>query len=289
MKKVKQDVLKKIALAEDQWLDTLKLFLEDHYKNTFLPSHDATHHLRTWKAAKEILLEIAEFSAKLSPDFIEAVLLASLFHDTGIIETPGIKHGEKGKSIYLKYIAENCEKEPSLHKKIASVIEKHDQKTENLFVPFYREKTPDLLTVVSIADDMDALGTIGIYRYAEIYLHRNIPLTSMGMVLLENVSTRYNHFSRASSLIPSLLKKTLPKYQEIISFYDNFNQQLLTESDPLEVFSGHIGVVNYIRNFSVIGKVHPLDIPAALENFRVGKFVQDYFLKLKNELEKTSE
>jgi len=281
---VKQDVDSRIAEAEDQWLEKLKLFLENLFKDTFLPSHDHTHHLRTWHAAKEILLEIAEFNVLLSADFIEAVLLAALFHDTGIIETRGISHGEKGKKIYLEYIAENCQKEPAMHSKIASAIEMHDQKSENLFIPFHWDKIPDLLTVVSIADDMDAMGTIGIYRYAEIYLHRSIPMKSLGVVLLENVATRYNNFSKASSLIPSLLKKTKPKYQEIISFYDNYNQQLLTETDPLRVFYGHIGIINYIRNFSVVGKIHPLDFPKALDNFEVGKYVLDFFNKLEEQL-----
>lgn len=282
---MKKDVIRRIEEAEDQWLEKLKLFLQDLFNKTFLPSHDYSHHLRTWKAAKNILLEIAEFNALLSPDFIEAVLLASLFHDTGITETKGFKHGEKGEKIYLKYIEENCDKEPAMHLKIASVIEMHDQKTTNFFIPFHWDKTPDLLTLVSIADDMDALGTIGIYRYAEIYLHRNIPLKSLGMVLLDNVSTRYNNFSKASSLIPSLLKRTKPEYQEIISFYDNFNQQLLAVTDPLKEFSGHIGIVNYIRNFSVVGEIHPSDFLPALENFEVSKYVMDYFTKLKEELE----
>ena len=282
---MKKEVIDKISDAEDQWLEKLKLFLEALFKDTFLPSHDHSHHLRTWKAAKEILIEIAEFNVLLSDEFVEAVLLASFFHDTGIIETRGVKHGEKGKKIYLEYIAENCKKEPALHTKIASAIEMHDQKTDNLFIPFHWDKIPDLLTVVSIADDMDAMGTIGIYRYAEIYLHRSTPMNSLGMVLLNNVSTRYNNISKASSLIPSLLRKTKPKFQEIISFYDNFNQQLLTETDPLKVFYGHIGIVNYIRNFSVVGKIHPIDFPAAMENFEVSKFIIDYFNSLKEQLE----
>lgn len=283
---MKQEINRKISEAENQWLEKLKTFLDEIYIDTFLPSHDQTHHLRTWKAAKEILLEIAEFNDSIPADFVEAVLLASLFHDTGITQTRGLEHGLKGKKIYLKYIDENCKKPPAMHAKIARAIEMHDQKTENLFTPFHWDKTPDLLTLVSIADDMDALGTIGIYRFAEIYLHRGTSLKSLGMVLLDNVSTRYNNFSKATSLIPSLVKKAKPKYQEIITFYDNYNQQLLTQTDPVKVYSGHIGIVNYIRNFSVIGKINPADFPSALDNFIVGKFVSDYFINLKEQLER---
>ncbi len=281
---MRKSIEKYILTAEDAWLEKVSSFVKDIFKATYLPSHDHTHHLRTWKAAKLIIREISEFNVSISEEFVEAALLATLFHDTGISETRGIEHGPKGKKIYLKYIAENCPEEPAMHQQIASAIEKHDQKTENIFVPFHLDKPPDLLTVVSIADDMDAMGCIGIYRYAEIYLHRGTPLKSLGMTLLENISIRYNNFSKASTLVPSLIKNTKPKFQEILNFYDNYNQQLLTDDDPLQVYTGHIGIINYIRNFSVIGKIHPLEFTAALENFEVGKYVLDFFTKLEEEL-----
>lgn len=273
-----------ITTVEEVWLKKVTSFVKDLFKDTFLPSHDHSHHLRTWKASKQIMREIAEFNISITEAFVEAALLASLFHDTGISETRGITHGTKGKNIYLKYIAENQAKEPEMHEQIARAIEMHDQKTKSIFIPFHWDRPPDLLTMVSIADDMDALGTIGIYRYAEIYLHRGTPLKSLGMSLLENVSIRYNNFSKASTLVPSLINKTKPKYQEILNFYDNYNQQLLLDIDPLQVYSGHVGIINYIRNFSVIGKIHPLDFVSALENFQVGKYVLDFFTKLEEEL-----
>lgn len=279
-KHIEQDIL----AVEASWLSKVSSFIKELFKDVYVPSHDHTHHLRTWKAAKLILKEIAEFNITISGEFVEAVLLASLFHDAGVSVTRGITHGTKSKNIYIKFIAENNAEEPALHQQIARAIELHDQKTEHLFVPFHWDKTPDLLTVVSIADDMDALGIVGIYRYAEIYLHRSIPLKSLGMNILENVSIRYNSLSKASTLVPSLINMTKPKFQEILIFYDNYNQQLLSDDDPYKVYSGHIGIINYIRNFSVIGKIHPLDFTKTLENFEVGKYVLDFFSKLEKEL-----
>lgn len=275
---------KHILTAEEAWLDKASSFVEELFKDVFLPSHDHTHHLRTWQAAKLILREIAVFNVSISKEFVEAVLLASLFHDTGISETRGILHGQIGKHFYHRFIAENGLEEPAWHAQISYAIEMHDQKTENLFVPFHWNQAPDLLTVVSIADDMDALGIIGIYRYAEIYLHRGTALKSLGITVLENVSIRFNHLSKASTLVPSLVNKSKIKYQEILNFFDNYNQQLLAEEDPNLVFSGHIGIVNYIRDFSVIGEIHPLDFKRSLENFQTGKYVLDYFAKLEKEL-----
>lgn len=273
-----------ILSVEEAWLEDVTSFVKDLFKDIYLPSHDHSHHLRTWKASKLIMREIAVFNVSITEEFVEAALLASLFHDTGISETRGIAHGTKGKNIYLKFITENHPGEPAMHQQIARAIEMHDQKTESIFIPFHWDRPPDLLTMISIADDMDAMGTIGIYRYAEIYLHRGTPLKSLGMTLLENISIRYNNFSKASTLVPSLINKTKPKFQEILNFYDSYNQQLLTDDDPLQVYSGHIGIINYIRNFSVIGKIHPMEFMSALENFQVGKYVLDFFAKLEEEL-----
>lgn len=279
-----QEFADRISRAEEAWLDTLMRFLQEYFKDTFLPSHDHTHHLRTWKNAKLILGELSEFNQMISDELVEAVLIASLFHDCGIVETRGTEHGKKSKEVYLGYISGEASAEPAMHRQIARAIELHDMKTKNQFVPFHWNKPPDLLTVVSMADDMDALGTIGVYRYAEIYLHREVPMKSLGMVLLENVSTRFNNFVKAAGLVPSLIKRCKATYQEIISFYDSYNQQLLAEEDPYTVFSGHIGVVNYIRNFSVIGRILPQDFPEALDNFTAGKFVIDFFNKLEKDL-----
>ena len=38
----------------------------------------------------------------------------------------------------------------------------------------------NLLTILSVADDLDAFGFIGIYRYSEIYLTRGIDPEKIG-------------------------------------------------------------------------------------------------------------
>ena len=44
--------------------------------------------------------------------------------------------------------------------------------TEKIYLR--RQDRNDLLTVLSVADDLDAFGFTGIYRYSEIYLTRGI-------------------------------------------------------------------------------------------------------------------
>ena len=39
----------------------------------------------------------------------------------------------------------------------------------------------DLLTILSVSDDLDAFGYIGIYRYTEIYLTRGIDPEKIGI------------------------------------------------------------------------------------------------------------
>ena len=255
----------------------LKQYTETLFRDTFLPSHDASHHLRSWHIARSVLKEIGKYNPTLTPSFIEAAMVAIFFHDLGMTETRDARHGKKSKEIYLQWYNQLEENRPALHDDILRAIEYHDRKADEYFFEFPLKDPPDLLTLVNVSDDLDALGVIGIYRYAEIYLHRKVPLSSLGIRILENVALRYNNFSKATAFFPAIKAAHQPRYKEIVTFFDRYNQQILTESDPEDTFSGHVGVINYIRQLSVLGNTHPVDIPATLDNFRVGSFVREYF------------
>ena len=54
----------------------------------------------------------------------------------------------------------------------------------------------DLLNILSVADDLDAFGYTGIYRYSEIYLTRGISPKEIGNLIRENASRRYHNFEK---------------------------------------------------------------------------------------------
>jgi len=273
-----------ISNAEEKWLKISREYLEEKFRNTFLPSHDLKHHLRTWGYARSILIELSRFQTGIDDSIAEAALLATLFHDTGMIQTHDSHHGEISKKYYLDFL-KTCKMDfPALHDDILQAIEIHDHKDEYVYTPFSFNSQPDILTLTSIADDMDALGTIGIYRYAEIYMHRHINHKSLGVRIMENASTRFNNFSKASMLLPGIVIRSKVRYQQLINFYDQYNQQILLETDPETVLSGHIGVINYINEFCVRGTTRPENIPETLKFYSVGNFITDFFADLSKEL-----
>ncbi len=269
-----------IKAAEKIWLEAAISYLAKHFEPIFLPSHDLSHHLRVWRISKMILKEIAVQNQHIDQDLAGAVMLASLFHDAGMVVTRKPEHGAESTVVYKDFICRGNVPKPTLDDHILEAIEFHDRKEEFFYQPFTFEDIPDVQTIISIADDIDALGTIGIYRYAEIYMVRDISAHSLGIRILENVTSRYNNFVKACSLFPALIERTKDKYREIVNFFDLYNQQLLLEPVPEEVTSGPIGVTNLIKEFSVNGKIRPENFPENLSEHEPPGFVADFFNKL---------
>jgi HD superfamily phosphodiesterase len=272
---------------EKDSLPEIRTYLEEHFSQTFLPSHDHSHHLRTWKIARDILMEMGTIDDHIAHEFIEAVMYSVLFHDTGMTITKGERHGHESAKIYRNYVHTVMTAPPAMHEEIVQTILEHDQKNHRYYLPPGSSGQSALLAVTGAADDLDALGTIGIYRYAEIYLHRGIPLRSLGNRIMENAATRFNTFVKAFALLPGFIGKHTRRYQELIDFFDRYNQQLLTESNPDNTLGGHIGVVNFIYHFSVKGTLHPAEIPEKL-GASAGKLVVDFFDALGREFSGSS-
>ena len=285
---VKEKTANIIQDAEKKWLEKSIQFVSQQFNAVFLPSHDVTHHLRTWKNAKAILTELSELNNAVDYSIVEAVLLATMFHDTGMVVSRNPDHGSFSKKSYLEFIHQQGTELPVLQNEILRAIELHDLKDQYVYIPFTYNNPPDILTVTSISDDLDALGVIGIYRYAEIYLHRRISHQSLGIQILKNVSVRFNHLIKASSLLPELVNQNNKQYHEIINFFDEYNQQILVEEELKNIFNRHLGVINYIRQFSVEGKISPDDFLDVLNNFTVGTFVLSYFKNLENAINETN-
>jgi len=270
--------------AEEKWLDIMEFQVKDAFSNVFLPSHDASHHKRVWKNGKKILTRLNEIGPHIDKSLVEGLLISVYFHDQGMVLTRKAAHGKISRQLCEKFFEDRKLEEPENFIQILDAIESHDIKMNDYYAMVPLNEKPELLTLLSIADDLDALGTIGIYRYAEIYLHRGVDIRKIGINVMENVSTRFNNFSKACNLCPELINNFKSSYTEIISFFDKYNQQIVADSYPEKEFNGHIGIINYIRNFSVSGKIHPEDFTKSLPDFEVTKFVLDFFIKLEYEL-----
>ena len=244
------------------------------FQNSRLPSHDHTHHLRVWNLGKQLFRELSTFNTGCDYSLVEGVLIATFFHDLGMIHSTREDHGKLGSDLCLRWFSKWEKPLPERFQEILRAIELHDQKNVQIYTSFSREVPPEILGILSVADDLEALGTIGIFRYAEIYLERNISLEELGDKILKNVKTRFENLSAGCKLCSSIIEKYRREYEELCLFYEQYGRQIAVTADAKTVFSGHLGVINYIRT----GR---LDQASRQQE---DSLVSDYFKKLEYEL-----
>lgn len=273
-----------IKLAEERWLGLVRPQLASLFSTTFLPSHDQHHHQRVWEICKSLLREIEKYNVLPGEDLIEGLLLASWFHDAGMSIDPGEKHGSLGREIFEAFIAGTEEPEPPFYEDILEAIALHDSKDPLLYGQLKKGETPDILSLLSAADDLDALGCVGIYRYSEIYLTRGVSADQLGKLVLANVYKRFRNIRESFADFPGLMDDYLGKYLEIEAFFNRYNQALLLgpEVDPEQW--GELGIISCIRDFSLEQKIRPEDISSQPGLEDMGNTLISYFKKLRNEL-----
>ncbi len=245
------------------------------FQNTTLPSHDHSHHMRVWNLGKSILRELSTFNPRCNYPLVEGVLIATFFHDLGMIYSTREDHGKLGSDLCHSWFSKWDKALPERFQEIVRAIELHDQKNLQIYASFSREYPPEILGILSVADDLEALGTIGIYRYAEIYLQRGIPLEELGERILENAATRFENLSAGCKLCPSIIEPYRKQFEELCHFFKQYGLQIAKTTEPALVFSGQLGVINYIRTGGLDQKARdPED-----------KVIRDYFKKLEYELD----
>jgi hypothetical protein len=272
--------------AENRWQGPLIAHAREVFSGTFLPSHDHTHHQRVWNISRALLEQIDAFSSHLDASLVEGLIVAAMFHDLGMAVIRDKEHGRVSREMCEAYFHANKLDPPARYGEVLDAIERHDIKEDRVYFGITAEEPPDLLTLLSLADDLEALGAIGVYRYSEIYLARGMKLKELGVNVLGNASTRFNHVSKSCAMCPHILRDYRSEYTYLVSFYDRYNQQLLVETDPENVKSGYIGIVNTIRRLSVEGRTRPEDFHAVVEKNDPPKLLTDFFSQLKEDLEK---
>lgn len=266
-------------------MERLHSHVEGMFSGCILPSHDQTHHHRVWNICRELLTAIGNTRPTLDPTLVEGTLVAAYFHDLGMARSTREDHGFLGRGLCEDYFKDQV-RLPARFPEILEAIELHDIKEKKVYAGIRPGMPPGILDLLSIADDLEAFGTIGIYRYAEIYLKRGTGLRDLGIRILGNASRRFRFFLEGCGQFPGLVSKYQWQYGELVSFFDLYNQQLLTGPDPQEVFHGHLGVVNLIRTLTVEGATEPMDFLRALGSEPRGSTVTNFFKALQHELEK---
>jgi hypothetical protein len=280
---LKEQAIQLILEAEKRWLDEMIFQVNRAFSDVYLPSHDGSHHKRVWNYGKILLLELSENNPHLDKTVVEGLLISSFYHDQGMAFTSRKDHGKISRQICRDYFESYNSGIPGNLPGILHAIEMHDIKDKLFDDVISPDEKPTLQTLIRISDDMDAFGIMGIYRYAEIYLHRGTDIMNLGREVNENAGVRFDNLSRSCRHLPDLVESVRKRYLQTISFYDEYNRQISSSPDPENDFTGHPGVVNYIRKLGLERKIYPSEFLNHLEDTEDTSFVKKFFNELGHE------
>ena len=213
-----------IKAAEGRYLALLESFFNARWRDTRLWSHDLSHHRRVWQYAKELLS--FTYNAQ-EEDVIDELLIACYLHDIGMAEDRGEKHGINSRKLCEKFLA-GINKHPDDFADLLNVIECHDNKSYSGSPVQGR-----LFLLLSAADDLDAFGYTGIYRYLEIYLARGIEPGKIASLILKNATSRFEYFERNFGNYPELISSHRKRYNVLRDFFQNLESEFSTKSKAL--------------------------------------------------------
>jgi HD superfamily phosphodiesterase len=278
------DLEKHLEKAESLWLSSSIDYLKTQFSKTPLPSHDHHHHLRVWNNAKNLLRQLSKQNIIPDFNFVEALLLSSMFHDSGMIKVKGDEHGKAGVGILHEFLDKE-KQQPASKVLIEKAIEKHDDKSFSLTGRLLVEGKIQLLPALHISDDLDAMGHIGIYRYSEIYLLRGIAFEDLGLKIIANLSGRYGNFITNCSRLPEMIMKHSVRHHTIESFFRFYNLQVRKiEETGEDQKSGPVGVVKNIYRQVLMNTPTIEEISKNILDSTEDVYIQNFFKSLMNEV-----
>lgn len=208
-----------VESAEHQFKQILEDFFITIYNERSLASHGIDHHRRVWQYAKELLYLKFDTNSGLSFQFISKLIIACYLHDIGMSVDSGIRHGKHSSNLCKEFLSKN-NLLINEYEDLLETIENHDRKEYP-----GNSDVNELLTILSVADDLDAFGFSGIYRYSEIYLIRGIKPEIIGEMVIENAAKRFEHFEKYFDINNPLVQKHRDRYNILISFFTEYNKQ----------------------------------------------------------------
>jgi hypothetical protein len=270
----------KIRQAEAKWMGPISDYLHSLFSNVHLPSHDMSHHQRVWTYCKELLGEIHTESTMLQ--FTEEqVLVACMFHDTGLVVDASERHGHQSKVFCQQFLTNNPLLCMSGIDEVLYTIHHHDDKSLKPQSSFTNVDGITLLDVVSTADDLDAFGLVGVIRYLEIYALRGMSFDEIPKRIIPNLQNRFENFRFKFSAFPNLVEK----HQERFLLTSDFFQSILNSDvdNPLTV-SEHVFIAQHLIDALVNNK---LDVKSTIAvGLMLGHSAAqvDFYMGLKDEL-----
>jgi hypothetical protein len=271
-----------IESAELRFRQILEDFFVSVYNEKNLYSHGIDHHRRVWHYARELLFIPFIDQNSLPPCSPSDLIIACYLHDIGMSVEPGPRHGIVSRDMCLQFLQKN-NLNIRVFKEVLDTIEYHDRKD-------YLTETGqnDLLNILSVADDLDAFGFTGIYRYSEIYLTRGITPVQTGYLISENAKKRFDNFERIFGRETFYVKIHRKRYEILKNFFIHFNKQAMSYDFKSSDKEGYCGVIQlFILMISNKMSLHDFFLDA--EFYQDDVVIGSYIDGLKSELSSDSE
>lgn len=229
-----------IKQIEKSYLAKTYDYVQDVFTGHHLPSHDHTHHFRVWQYAKEYLIQNKGTDKPLEHKEILSVFLSCFFHDTGMSVTLDKLHGSASKIIFDKFVNGHLNAEIFNFEETCLAIEKHDNKEAISFgIPGFSDNS-NTQSILSVCDDLDAFGAIGILRYTEIYLLRKIPLQEISEAISDNLNYRFKNFVKSAEHLPEFFSRHSRRAEYTIDFFQNGINKRSWQYEYLETIQKYV-------------------------------------------------
>ena len=272
-----------IKKTEDRWLEILYSHINELYSNNPLPSHNEEHALRVWKYSVQLTGHLWDKGFRIDPADVENLIITIFFHDTGLFFTRGIEHGKAGSLLCKNWLESQSLVNKVDSEKILHAILNHDNKSYINNIPLVKDGEINLLSILSISDDLDAYGYIGIYRYIEIYLLRGTQMEELGQQVLSNASLRFKNFLEQCEKFPALVKLHTKRYLIIEKFFKQYNSRILIDPKGEKYSFGPYSIARFIHN-QLLNKNYSV-IKLCDEGIKESKnsYNRTFFIKLRDE------
>ena len=258
-----------------------KLILEEFFISIFdektLSSHGINHHRRVWGYSKELFNLLAFRKPASFTHLLPKLIIASYLHDIGMSVETGIRHGNHSKDLCFQFLTKN---NLTLNdfQDVLDAVENHDNKEYS-----GDSDVNDLLKILSVADDLDAFGYTGIYRYAEIYLMRGINLSDLGHLIQKNAAGRFDNFVRSFGINEEYIIKHKKRYEILNKFFEEYNKQLTDYKFGGSAPSGYCGVIEIFEDI-LNNKISLKDVCKEPDKYSTDPVICWYFKELSSEI-----
>jgi len=276
------NALSQLHKVENSWLVPLYTTCQHAFCQTHLPSHNENHHLRVWILARELIKQLEKQAITFTRSDLTKIIIAAFLHDTGMSVTIDKTHGKESIKICKKFIEEYQPEDIDNPLELLNVIENHDDKEyQNKFAKIKNPK--HLFKILSVCDDLDAFGLIGVYRYVEIYLLRGIPVKNIASMVLKNLTSRINYFTGSFRHMEKYHKKHVKRFDQTWAFFTDLNNQIEHKNETTSI-SGPPGVINLINHHVIGEKRSPVEASNFIIRNTTDGYVKNYFRGLSLEL-----